>query len=245
MRRLLGVFRREPMLMITLGYVFVSMIGLWDTYWFYRAFDLPILEYMQSSDYFVSGLRRPAFVLILAMVILTAVLSLLPERWAQRNPERAERMRKRWWGRFLLPRRSDWWIYGGMHPETAAVLVALSVMLFTLFFNTGTRADSFRAGYGQPVSVVRAGPTWPTEHDMRVLGTSSAFVFLWSTRHQRAEVYPIDAISVIRTMLPPSSADSSGAPVPPPSKQAPVPRTDGRMGAAPPAPAPQAAPRDP
>ena len=52
--------RREPSLMVTVAYLFVSFIGLWSNYWFYRGFGLPVLEYMQASDYLVAGLRDAA-----------------------------------------------------------------------------------------------------------------------------------------------------------------------------------------
>src|SRR5687768_9466092 len=41
--------RREPGMLVTMAYLAVSFLGLWASYWFYRGFGLPILDYMQPS----------------------------------------------------------------------------------------------------------------------------------------------------------------------------------------------------
>ena len=199
-RRLWDVCRREPMLLVTLSYLFVSVIGLWDGYWFYRRFDIPVLEYMQSGDYFVSGLRRPVYLLLLTWVLLAAAVSLWPTHWRERNPERAARIERHWWGRFLFPRRTDWWIYGGLQPETTAVVTSVLVMGFVFSSYSGGQAEVIRAGGGNVVEVTIGNDRQPLAGDWRMLGTSSAFVFLWDAGAGRAEVIPIEAIGGIRPL---------------------------------------------
>ena len=197
-RRLWNVFRREPMLMVTCSYLFVSMVGLWDSYWFYRRFDIPILEYMASSDYFIAGLRRPAYAFLLGWVLLAAAAALWPMRWRDRNPERAARIERHWWGRFLFPRRTDWWIYFGLHPETMTTLSAVLVMGIVLFSHSVHSAEVVRAGGGNAVEVRVGAERTPLTGDWRMLGTGNAFVFLWDAAAQRAEVVPIEALGGIR-----------------------------------------------
>ena len=79
--------RREPSLMFTTAYVFVSFIGLWANYWFYRAFELPILEYMHGSDYLVAGLRDPAY----GVILLAAVAVVLPDHLARAHGDASTR----------------------------------------------------------------------------------------------------------------------------------------------------------
>ena len=210
-RRLWDVCRREPMLLVTLSYLFVSVIGLWDSYWFYRRFDIPVLEYMQSGGYFVSGLRRPVYLLLLSWVLLAAALALWPMRWRERNPERAARIERRWWGRFLFPRHTDWWIYGGLQPETTTVVTSILVMGFVFSSYSGRQADVIRAGGGNVVAVTVGGERQPLAGDWRMLGTSSAFVFLWDPDAGRAEVIPIEAIGGIRPMGRRQAADVDAA----------------------------------
>ena len=197
-RRLWDVCRREPMLLVTLSYLFVSVIGLWDSYWFYRRFDIPILEYMASSDYFIAGLRRPTYAFLLGWVLLAAAAALWPMRWRDRNPERAARIERHWWGRFLFPRRTDWWIYFGLHPETMTTLSALLVMGIVLFSHSVHNAEVVRAGGGNAVEVRVGAERTPLAGDWRMLGTGNAFVFLWDAAAQRAEVVPIEALGGIR-----------------------------------------------
>ncbi len=196
-RRLGDVFRREPVLLITCSYLFISIYGIWDSYWFYRRFDIPILEFMQSSDYFVAGLRRPEYLWLLAWTLVTAWLVLLPERWRQRYPERAARIERRWWGRALLPRRGDWWMYMGLHPETMAALTALVTMSLCLYILGDARGERMHQGGGHAVAVRVAGQAQPLPGDWRMLGTSAAFVFVWDPAARRAEVLPIDSMAGI------------------------------------------------
>src|SRR5690606_39687795 len=58
----------------------------------------------------ISGLRRPEYLGLLAWTLFASWLALVPERWRQRHPERVAGLERRWWGRALLPRRSDWWM---------------------------------------------------------------------------------------------------------------------------------------
>jgi hypothetical protein len=195
--RLWRVFHGEPMLLVTFGYLFVSVIGLWDSYWFYRRFDLPILEFMQSSDYFVAGLRRPAYAFVLGFVVLTSAATLWPERWRQRHPERAARLQRRWWGRLLVPRRTDWWIYAGLHPETLATIVGALVAGLLLFSYSTQRAERIHRGGGTAVRVQLADAPAPLAGDWRLLGTSSAFVYVGEPTQRRVETLPIEAIARI------------------------------------------------
>ena len=208
-RRLWDVFRREPMLLVTCSYLFVSIVGLWDLYWFYRRFDIPILEFLQSSDYFVAGLRRPAYAGLLAWTLLVAALSIWPQRWRMRHPERAARLDRRWWFRAFFPRRGDWWAYFGLHPETTATLTALVVMAMMLFHQSDSRADAIRAGGGNAVQVEDGQGR--IAGDWRMLGTSSAYVFLWDPAEQRALVLPIESIAGIRPLASGIVAAAPGA----------------------------------
>lgn len=198
--RLWHVFRREPVLLVTCSYLFISAYGLWDSYWYYRRFQIPILEFMQSSDYFVSGLRRPEYALLLAWILFAMWLSLLPERWRRRHPGRVAQVERRWWGRVLLPRRGDWWIYMGLHPETTASLVAVFTMGVALYTSSNVLAARLYAGEGHAISVRMSGHAGPMGGDWRLLGTSNAFMFAWNPAERRAEVLPIDSVESVRVL---------------------------------------------
>jgi hypothetical protein len=217
--RLWRVFHREPMLLVTCSYLFVSIVGLWDSYWFYRRFDLPILEYMQAGDYFVAGLRRPVYLVLLVVTMLFSTLTLWPERWRQRNPERGDRLQARWWGRLLVPKRSDWWAYFGLHPETMVTLVALFTMGAALFVHSNDRATAIQRGEVNGVAVELARSNVPLPGKWSTLGTSSAFVFLWNRDEERALVVPIEGVGSLLPVSPtpagasaPTAADDGADP---------------------------------
>ncbi|MCW5580093.1 MAG: hypothetical protein KIS72_01955 [Luteimonas sp.] len=199
------------MLLVSLSYLFVSVLGLWDSYWFYRRFDIPVLEYMHSSDYFVSGLRRPVYLALLSWVLLAAAAALWPVYWRERNPERAAEIERHWWGRLLFPRRSDWWIYGGLQPETMTVLSSVLVMGFVFSVYSSRQAELIRAGGGHAVEVAIGSERQPLPGDWRMLGTSSAFVFLWDPGAGRAEMVPIEAIGGIRPVRRQEGPAAAGA----------------------------------
>lgn len=218
-RRLWDVFRREPMLLVTSSYLFVSIIGLLDSYQFYSKFQLPILEYMQGGDYFVAGLRHPFYLVLLLWTLLVGMLALWPERWRQRNPHRIADVERRWWGRIFLPRRSDWWVYFGLHPETMAVVSGLVVMLGALWSYSTGRADAILAGAGNAVVVHVNDQRGTLAGEWRLLGTSTAFVFLWDTKDGRAAVVPLESIATmqpagrirLRDLRPGDAADAAAS----------------------------------
>ena len=198
--RALGVLKREPILFVTLAYVLISFIGIWANYWFYHRFDVPILEYMQGSDYLVAGLREPAYLWVFFAALVIAWLVTWPERWRRLHPERAEILARRWWGRIVLPGKSAWWGWWGMAPETGLVFGTFWGMIWLLYALVLGKANAIQAGEGQPLRVTLAGATQALAGEARLLGTSSAFVFLYWPEGKRAEALPIESIARIESV---------------------------------------------
>ncbi|MEO6364575.1 MAG: hypothetical protein ABIO38_00775, partial [Luteimonas sp.] len=44
--RALQLLKREPALLVTVVYLFVSFVGVWCSYWYFRRFGIPILDYL-------------------------------------------------------------------------------------------------------------------------------------------------------------------------------------------------------
>lgn len=197
-RRLL----RDPSLAVTLGYVFVSFIGLWSSYWFYRGFRLPILEYMQASDFLVAGLRDPAYAILLFASIGIAAAVSWPETYRREQPERVEAMRQRWWGRYVF---SNWkwgrWSSIGMAHETGIVFGVMWGLIAASAAYVSTKGERIRdVGSGHRVEVTLAGDAAAQPQSARLLGTSSAFVFLWWPDRKVAEAVPIESIGRLTTV---------------------------------------------
>lgn len=203
--------RHEPSLMFTTAYVFVSCIGLWANFWFYRGFHLPILEYMQVTDYLVAGLRDPFYALVMVFSVAGIFLVSWPDIWRRRHPVRVAQLQRHWWGRLLFPRSNVYrWKGVGMTPETGLVVAALwGTAGFTAAYVHDKAADIRNGNNGSPVQVTLAGDATPQPGRARLLGTSGSFVFLWWPEQQRAEAVPIESVGRL-TVLP--RAAKPGAP---------------------------------
>ncbi|MET4679272.1 hypothetical protein [Stenotrophomonas rhizophila] len=215
------LLRQEPALMVSAGYVFLSVLGLWSSYFFYFKFRLSILDYLQVSDFLVAGLRDPAYVLILLLGALLAVLLGWPETLRRRNPAKVARLRARHWGWRMLFSESPWmnWEFSGLRPLTGMCMGVVCFMGIGAALYALDKAESIRDGNaGTRVHVMLNGDTATLPGTAKLLGSSSAFVFLWWPAQRRAEAVPIGSIRRLQSMVLPVKE----APV---AKKAPAPPT--------------------
>lgn len=196
--RFLHRVQREPALLFTTAYLLLSMFGLWCSYWFYRGFKLPVLDYLQASDFLVAGVRDPAYALVLLSGVAIVLLVSWPETLRLRNPSRVRALcaRHRGWRLLLTPSSLTSWQSTGLRPLTAMVAsVGLTMVAGSALYVT-SRAEAIREqGDGNPVLVQFTGQASIPARPARLLGTSSAFVFLWWPQQQRAEAVPIANIA--------------------------------------------------
>lgn len=204
--------RSEPTLMLTVAYLGVSFLGLWASYWFYRDFGLPILQYMQPSDFLVAGLRDPSYALLLFVSVAISWLISWPETYRGRHPARVQELRKRWWGRQVFP-ESRWfrWKLFGASPETGFAVAAACYMVWVSAVYVQTRGENIREGRVRAQVVVMrndGGPARPA----RLLGTSSSFVFVWWPDAGVAEAIPIETVQGLVSRPPGKPASRPATP---------------------------------
>lgn len=210
--------RREPALLFTSAYLLVSVLGLWCSYWFYWGFDLPILEYLQASDFLVAGIKDPAYALLLACGVLLVLLISWPETMRLRNPGQVERIRARSaWGRMFFSRTIfTSWHATGLRPLTAMTLSVVVSMAIGSMVYVLKRGEHIRInGSGDIVSVQFNGEAVPQPQAARLLGSSSAFVFLWWPELKRAEAVPIATIKRLQVLPRKAARVPAPATVPP------------------------------
>ena len=234
--RLLGLLTREPVLFVSLAYILVSFMGIWSSYWFYRTLGLPILDYLQGSDLFIAGLRRPDYMLLVALSLAVPWVSAAPMRLAERDPARVERLRRsRWWGPLVFPRQGGWMSLWGMRSETMLVSGALILLLCYLYLWNMKMAERVVSGApsGQQVRLTLAGSDAPLPGQAGLLGTTSMFVLVWWPATARAEALPTANIARIESVASPVTARPAPASQKPQKAQKPT----APDGAPPPVPA--------
>ncbi|MCF7749131.1 hypothetical protein KQ945_00135 [Bacillus subtilis subsp. subtilis] len=202
------LLRQEPALIVSAGYVLLSLLGLWSSYFFYLGFKLSILDYLQISDFLAAGLRDPAYAAILAVGILLAIVVGWPDTLRRRNPARVEALRARHWGWRILFSRSALtsWDVSGMRPLTGLCMAVAFFMALGAAIYASDKGKDIRKGEdGARVTLHLAGDSAPLKEEARLLGSSSAFVFLWWPQQHRAEAVPISAIKRMQSVVVPAA----------------------------------------
>lgn len=210
--RVLSRLVREPALAITASYLFVGVVGLWSSYWYYRTLGIPVLEYYQVSDFLIAGLRDPFNFLILLVALTLGLVSYSSAWYELHNPGRVARLRQRWWGRvwfnrFASPHRVRRWY--DLSPEAALALGVLLGGGTVMMSYAIDRADALRAGGGAPLRITLQGERLPLQGDARLAGTSSSHVFLYWPANGRTEALPAQSVARIEYLprkLPASAA---------------------------------------
>ena len=205
---------REPVLVVSLIYALVSIMGMWSHYWFYRRLGVPILDYLQSSDFFLIGIRQPDYFLVVVGVLVFHSLASAPYRWARRHPERvAEKIQRRPWLRLVygIPADSSGRFSRIFSAQSQMLAFGLLLPLQYLWIWATWNANEVRAGRddNQSVNLTLAGTQAPLPGSAQLLGTTSAYVFVWWPQTRRVEALPIANLARIESALP---VNSDGVP---------------------------------
>lgn len=198
--RALTRLAREPALAITVGYLFVGAVGLWSSYWYYRALRIPVLEYYQASDFLIAGLRDPYNFLALLFALALGLMSYSSAWYALRHPDRVAALRRRWWGWLWFnpladPHRARRWY--DVSPELALGLAVLLGGGALMVEHARARAHALRAGEGSPLRITLQGEQLPLQGEARLAGTSSSHLFLYWPANGRTEALPAEAVARI------------------------------------------------
>jgi hypothetical protein len=201
---LMPLLKREPALLFTLAYLGVTVIGIWSSYWFYRHFRIPVVDYFQVGDFVVAGLREPVNLLSFAAVMLLMALSYLPTYYEYRHPQQVDRIRKtRWWWRLVFPISSSPFVQRKWYqpsPETMAIFVLLLVVALMTVSHARDKARAIVEGGGHRVGVTLSGERLPLQGEARLLGTSNGYIYLYWPENGRTEVIAQESISRIEVM---------------------------------------------
>lgn len=220
---LLGVLRHEPAHALTLFYLGVSALGLWASYWFFAGFGIPVMDYMDPSDYITVGLRDPAYLLIVTLAMVLMLALNFHEYARDKGAAYYGQMRGRWWGRLLLPlphrektggllQRLFGWS-GFSFPTGVLVGVVWATLWLTVWY-VQNKADAIRDGGGHAVRITLAHTHEAQPGTARLLGTIGDFVFLYWPEQKRAEAVAVEAVGRLQSLpvVPPRTKPAPAAP---------------------------------
>ncbi|MFP5284507.1 MAG: hypothetical protein ACLGI9_02100 [Thermoanaerobaculia bacterium] len=180
-----GLVREHSGLLLTAGYLALTLVGLIYEFWFFWYFRINILEYVETSDFLLAALRTPLVIVLSALPLLLAWLLLRSNEWLRRRFPRygswdrgldsrifkTVEARRTFWGFFVL-------IYAALFTQIYAERVSSRI----------------KAGHGREVRVdLTSGARFSSR--TLLLGTTSKFVFLYLPAEKRTHVIPIENLS--------------------------------------------------
>jgi len=201
---------REPTMLLTATYIATSAIGLWASYCFYKPFGIAVLDYMQPADFLVAALHDPMYFLV---VLAGAFLSWLGSRidaFRERKPHRVDAIReKTWWGLIVFPRWRDKLSDRGFTAEYvfAAMLLGIAALLIQRY--TSVQSQHALAGQGTRIVLTYNNHDKPEAKQPVLLGTTTAWIFVYWPDERVAEALPQSGIARIGYALPATNSNST------------------------------------
>ncbi len=180
-----GLVREHPGLLLTAGYLVLTVVGLSYQLCLFHNFQINILEYVETSDFLLGALRTP---LVIALALLP-----LPMFWYS--------VRFNEWLHRRFPRYGSWdRSMQGKVYKTASGRIAvwgfLSVVYAFYFLDMYAErvSDRIKAGHGREVRVELASGT-PFASRTLLLGTTAKFVIVYVPEARKTHVIPIENLS--------------------------------------------------
>ncbi|MEE4162378.1 MAG: hypothetical protein V2I25_07690 [Woeseiaceae bacterium] len=181
-----GVYRlvaEHPALLVSLGYVFASAIGMLFSWSYLWHFGIDFFEYAQIGDFLLASLKEPmTWGVVVAAMLVVAMDNLLSLRWARKERSRWTR----WYG-------SD--RYRKMNYLTGILLVVVFIWIYA-----HEKAEATRSGALPTVDIVLAERG--TRLERVILGTTANYIFTLDPVGGNVGVFPVEALEMIRYELP-------------------------------------------
>jgi hypothetical protein len=207
-RHLGRIAKSDLPLLLTLGYLLLTITGMAYEWWLFRAFDINIMEYADIGDFLLAALREPLVVTLCLASVGSIFLYYRFDQWLRHRCSG-------WYSRYekyFYPAFIQW------SPRTQRVLFGLLcigyfVAVFApLYARVGVYAVK-KASFTAPVQV-RVNNNGPEEEAVPdrayLIGTTTRFLFLYDRAQRQTYIVPLENVSYI-------TVASRRAPSPPPS----------------------------
>lgn len=182
----------QPALVVSVLYLFASLIGLVYSWAFLRSFGINVLQYSEIGDFLLASLKEPMiWLLVILAVTLVQGDSALSRGVQRRGPSR--------WMRW----------YGSERYRTVNYLVSAVMVLAVLLVYADVSSEEVRDGGGDEVRVELADGSPATQRVL--LGTTVNYIFVYDRASERVFVHPSENVLTLSRRVP-GTDKASGAP---------------------------------
>ena len=179
--------REHPTLVLTVGYLGLTIVGLMRDWWFYRYFGINILDYSETGDFLLAAIRNPLVIVLglLPVGIILGVAYLRDAAIARSAKYRAYSQRS----------SQKRWNSLGVRIFIYTWFVIVYAGLFTQLYSF-REVSRIKSGIGQRVALKRNDGVSPGEYPI-FLGSTAKFFFLYYPTRKETEVVPVENTSVV------------------------------------------------
>jgi hypothetical protein len=181
------VIREHPTLVLTLAYLGLTAIGMIHDLWFYRYFQINILDYSETGDFLLAAMRNP-LVIVLSMLPLAILIffAKLREFFLRRSESYRAHAAK-----YVGTK----WNSVGMRAFIYFWFIFVYAVLFTQLyaFREVTRV---KEGRGKRVALTRTDGSTAGEKPI-FLGSTAKFFFLYYPDRRETEIVPVENTTMV------------------------------------------------
>ena len=183
--RLTRLMDEHPALLLTAGYLILTLVGLIYEFWLFLAFRINIVDWAESTDFLVAAIRTP---LIILLSLLPIPLAFLLDRFGKqlraRFPKyRAYQERQEKLLRLEPHHRVYVWV----------VFVFIYAVLFTQLYAFRV-ARQIRAGQGKIIRVEGTGDGESAPIQGVLIATTAKYLFVYDTSSAFTRILPVENI---------------------------------------------------
>lgn len=179
--RLKKILRDEPGLVLTLGYLVVTAVGMWFSWKLFAGFGINVFDYGEVGDFLLAAFREPASFLIVLVPVLVLFLAVWSSNRLKERPSYVGLYRYRW-------------IRKSSHPLLYPLVFLLYAHMFVDLY-TEWLVDRIQSGKGKVVQVEMASGRSLGPGRLMLVGKAGGFLILYRVEPGRTEIVPVESIS--------------------------------------------------
>ncbi|XOV81044.1 MAG: hypothetical protein ACFHVJ_08850 [Aestuariibacter sp.] len=193
-------FSHNPGMMLSVGYVLLTLCGIFYSMAFFGQFGIDILKLADVADLLIVGISEPAAMLMFSGGLIVAWGYELLFKYSYR-------IQQRWLAKPKSKKRTIVLAMNYVPKSSAAIIIGLALM-FILYANVFVslyaewRSDKTKSAGGATV-ILESGVS-STPQPVKLLGSTSNYVFTYNVESSEATIIPVENIIKITPVVEPS-----------------------------------------